>query len=130
MADDEFDIDIYGDASADQETSFKKDDDVDVNLENPENPTQDSNGTKDESHVDDIKSYEDTNMNTEDPDSANGHPNISEPVAVDGAADALPQLPVKQGVKRKEGSDDRPIDLGATNALFISDLHWWNTDDD
>jgi hypothetical protein len=128
MADDEFDIDIYGDTGAEQDTSFKKDDDVDVNLENPENTTQDSNGAKDENH-DDIKPYDDTNMSTEDPD-ANGHPNTLEPVAVDGAADPPMQLPVKQGVKRKEGSDDRPIDPGATNALFISDLHWWNTDDD
>src|SRR5436190_4424562 len=119
MADDEFDIDIYGDTGAEQETSFKKEDDVDVNLENPENPTQDSNSIKDENH-DDIKPYDDTNinMNNEVPDSANGHPNTAELVTVDGAADPPPQLPVKQGVKRKEGSDDRPIDPGATNALF------------
>ena len=39
-------------------------------------------------------------------------------------------LPVKQGVKRKEGPDDRPIDPGATAAVFIADLNWWSTDDD
>ncbi len=35
-----------------------------------------------------------------------------------------------QGVKRKETSDERPVDHGATNALMISDLHWWITEDD
>ncbi|EXJ92444.1 hypothetical protein A1O3_00995 [Capronia epimyces CBS 606.96] len=35
-----------------------------------------------------------------------------------------------QGTKRKETSDDRPVDHGATNALMISDLHWWITEDD
>lgn len=40
------------------------------------------------------------------------------------------QAPQQQGVKRKEGSDERPIDPGATTAILISDLHWWNTDDD
>jgi hypothetical protein len=33
-------------------------------------------------------------------------------------------------VKRKEGSDDRPIDPGATTALLISELNWWTTDED
>src|SRR5437667_2684322 len=126
MADDEFDIDIYDDTGAEQETTFKKDNDVDVNLDNPENPTQD-NSTKDENHGDDVKPYDDTNINNEIPDSANGHLDTAEPSTDDGAADPPPQLPVKQGVKRKEGSDDRPIDTGATNALFISDLHWWTT---
>lgn len=38
--------------------------------------------------------------------------------------------PVQQGTKRKGESDERRIDAGATNALMISDLHWWTTDDD
>ena len=40
------------------------------------------------------------------------------------------QAPQTQGLKRKEGADDRPLDPGATSALFLSDLHWWITDDD
>ena len=40
------------------------------------------------------------------------------------------QAPQAQGLKRKEGIDDRFVDPGATTALFISDLHWWITDDD
>lgn len=36
----------------------------------------------------------------------------------------------RHGVKRKGDSDERRIDVGATNALMISDLHWWTTEDD
>jgi hypothetical protein len=51
----------------------------------------------------------------------------------DSTLDALhlpKQAPQTQGLKRKEGSDDRTADPGATTALFISELHWWITDDD
>ena len=40
------------------------------------------------------------------------------------------QAPQTQGLKRQDGPDDRYVDPGATTALFISDLHWWVTDDD
>ena len=41
------------------------------------------------------------------------------------------QAPQTQGIKRKDGDeDDRCVDPGATTALFISELHWWVTDDD
>ena len=40
------------------------------------------------------------------------------------------QAPQAQGLKRKDGTDDRPVDVGATSALMISELHWWVTDDD
>lgn len=51
----------------------------------------------------------------------------------DSAHDALQlpkQAPQTQGLKRKEGSDDQFSDPAATTALFISELHWWVTDDD
>ena len=51
----------------------------------------------------------------------------------DSAQDPLhlpKRAPQIQGLKRKEGSDDRFVDPGATTALFISELHWWVTDDD
>lgn len=44
----------------------------------------------------------------------------------DVKARRLPQ----QGIKRKGESDERRIDAGATNALMLSDLHWWTTEDD
>ena len=44
---------------------------------------------------------------------------------------ATPKVtPPKQGIKRKESPDDRPIDSGATSALVVTDLNWWNTDDE
>lgn len=33
-------------------------------------------------------------------------------------------------LKRKEGIDERPMDVGATAALTVSELHWWINDDD
>lgn len=44
--------------------------------------------------------------------------------------DVKPKNLVQQGTKRKGESDDRRIDAGATNALMISDLQWWTTEDD
>lgn len=38
--------------------------------------------------------------------------------------------PQTQGLKRKDGADDRHVDPGATTALFVTDLHWWVNDDD
>lgn len=40
------------------------------------------------------------------------------------------QAPVQQGLKRKQGADDRPIDPGASSALQVSELPWWTNDDD
>lgn len=40
------------------------------------------------------------------------------------------QAPQAQGIKRKDGADDRFVDQGATTALFVSELHWWINDDD
>ncbi|KAL9600626.1 MAG: hypothetical protein Q9219_003059 [cf. Caloplaca sp. 3 TL-2023] len=40
------------------------------------------------------------------------------------------QAPQTQGLKRKERSEDQYSDPAATTALFITDLHWWVTDDD
>lgn len=38
--------------------------------------------------------------------------------------------PQPHGIKRKETSDGRSVDPGASNALLISDLHWYTTEDD
>jgi hypothetical protein len=37
--------------------------------------------------------------------------------------------PPSQGVKRK-GMDDRLVDPSSTNAIQITELHWWVTEDD
>ncbi|EHK97251.1 putative Cleavage and polyadenylation specificity factor subunit 6 [Glarea lozoyensis 74030] len=134
MADDEFDIDIYGDANTEQDTPFKKDDEGDVKIEGVEaanGQTGAANGVKHETPEQD-DDYVDIKVGNDKPDhKMNDQQKIKS--TDESGADLLnipKQAPQQQGVKRKEGSDDRPIDPGATTALLISDLHWWNTDDD
>ena len=139
---DNFDIDIYGDGegegegggdiSNDANMDYKdEDEEVDFGLgqddstpvdepvvkhdpdsvpEVPTKPQQQSIKTEATSH---------NQIKTEDTDASKSHPVPAKPTST-------PQ----QGTKRKETSDDRPIDAGATNALMISDLHWWTTEDD
>ena len=135
MADDEFDIDIYGDANTEQETPFKKDDEGDVKIEGVEavnGHAEDTNGVKREEEQEQDDDYVDIKVGSDHNDNKmNDQQKIKS--TDESGADLLnipKQAPQQQGVKRKEGSDDRPIDPGATTALLISDLHWWNTDDD
>ena len=133
MADDEFDIDIYGDTNPeqDQDGPFKKDEEGDVKIDGIEavnGHTAEPNGVKQEEQDDD---HVDIKVGNEDQDKMNGQQQIKS--TDESSQDLLnipKQAPQQQGVKRKEGSDDRPIDPGATTALLISELHWWNTDDD
>ncbi|KAH0438031.1 RRM domain-containing protein [Colletotrichum camelliae] len=98
MAEEEFEIDIYGDAPQDNH---------DGNAEAYDGGA--TNGHADDHHAehkhDNHEEYHD--QNEQDQQDA-----------------PAPQ----QGVKRK--GDDRPVDPGATTAIMISDLNWWNTDDD
>jgi hypothetical protein len=124
MADDDFDIDIYGDTNNEQETPTTpaaKDEEGDIKIDGANNDDTDAANKPTE--------VEEDEQDTDYVD-----------IKVDSAHDSHPQeqrqqikstdAPQQQGVKRKEGSDERPIDPGATTALLISDLHWWNTDDD
>jgi hypothetical protein len=113
MAEEDFEIDIYGDGSA-------ADHDADAqesNAHNYENNTAITvaNGSNN-AHVH-ASSHDDYDAE-EHHDDAEGHDSRT----------ATPQP--QQGVKRKEVPDDRPVDPGATNCLLISDLSWWTTDDD
>lgn len=126
MADDEFDIDIYGDANTSQETEtnvFKKEDTE--KKANAEVPNQiKNNGGQDDDYVD-IK------LSSNGLEKQNNQQKIkSTDESGQGTLSIPKQAPQQQGVKRKVGSDDRPIDPGATTALLISELNWWNTDDD
>jgi hypothetical protein len=96
MADEEFEIDIYGDAGNEHGDARAED----VNVYEGD----DAAGDGGDHYVDDHQ-----------PDNHD-----------DGRTSQQPQ----QGVKRKTESDDRPVDPGATSALLVSELNWWNTDDD
>ncbi len=134
MADDEFDIDIYGDTNTEQEPEgdFKKDGDGDMKIDGLEptnGHTATSNGTLKHDEVDD--DYVDIKLGKSQDSKMNEQQKIKS--TDESGVDSLnipKQAPQQQGVKRKEGSDDRLIDPGATTALLISDLNWWNTDDD
>jgi hypothetical protein len=141
MADDEFDIDIYGDANTEQDQehdgSFKKDEEGDVKIDGTEiingeptaADTNHMNGLKHEKEQN--ENYADIKLGDNKPDKMGDQQQIKS--TDESSQDVLnipKQAPQQQGVKRKEGSDDRPIDPGATTALLISELHWWNTDDD
>jgi hypothetical protein len=135
MADDEFDIDIYGDSNGDQEQGgpFKKDEEGDVKIEGVESANGYSaaaNGTETNGTKHEEEDYVDIKVEKEH-DKMNGQQQIKSTDESGQDSWTIPkQAPQQQGVKRKEGSDDRPIDVGATTALLISELHWWNTDDD
>ncbi|TVY21612.1 hypothetical protein LARI1_G000145 [Lachnellula arida] len=128
---DEFDIDIYGDASTEQDGSFKKDEEGDVKIDGVEatNGHTETNGVKHEETQDD--EYVDIKVANDEDSKMNEQQKIKSTDESGAGALSIPkQAPQQQGVKRKEGSDDRPIDPLATTALLISELHWWNTDDD
>ncbi|KFZ20741.1 hypothetical protein V502_03020 [Pseudogymnoascus sp. VKM F-4520 (FW-2644)] len=135
MADDDFDIDIYGDTNNEQETPTTpaaKDEEGDIKIDGANNDDTDEANKPTEVDEDQDTEYVDIKV-----DSGNDGPPQEQRQQIkstdESGKDALnipKQAPQQQGVKRKEGSDERPIDPGATTALLISDLHWWNTDDD
>lgn len=121
MAEEEFEIDIYGDTANDQshDTQAPADDrqgNSHAYNDDSAHQAQDANGSKDydDKHYDD-KHYDDQHYDEGGP----------------REHDARPEDPPPQGVKRKGGSeyDDRPVDPNATPALMLSDLNWWTTDD-
>ncbi|OHE95847.1 RRM domain-containing protein [Colletotrichum orchidophilum] len=103
MAEEEFEIDIYGDAPQDHQ---------DGNAENYD-------GTPANGHADNHQEQHDQQVHHEDQQKHEQQEEYH-----DQQEAPAPQ----QGVKRK--GDDRPVDPGATTALMVSDLNWWNTDDD
>ena len=105
MADDEFEIDIYGDANPEHGDDRRHDGDA-----------QDYAGGEDDHGPNGHGGYDDDHHD----DTGAGH--------LEERDDNPPLAP--QGVKRKSGSDDRPIDPGATSAITVSELNWWDTDDD
>lgn len=135
MADDDFDIDIYGDTS-EQDDSVekpKKDDEEDMKVEED---VSGSNGTlarNDEASYQANEVDDDVDIKVDNPRTGQMEGQQQIKSTDESGHDVLTipkQAPQQQGTKRKEGSDDRAIDPGATTALLISDLHWWNTDDD
>ncbi|KAJ4298585.1 hypothetical protein N0V88_003615 [Collariella sp. IMI 366227] len=112
MADEEFEIDVYGDSANDQ---------ADQNHGNQ------SHGDGNQQSYDDAHNRNGESGHYED---YHEEPKGAEEGGAHQTGSQTPPLPRQQGVKRKEGADDRPVDPGASTALLISELNWWNTDDD
>ena len=133
---DNFDIDIYGDGGDEYQESSLQDDKPDVEIPNMDGTVadeallEDANGQTSQPND---QTEQDVTREDEDPSAASEPTqkiSSTDPSATEPAR--LPkQAPQIQGTKRKEGEqDERHIDPGATNALFVSELHWWITDDD
>ncbi len=145
MADeDNFDIDIYGDdpnpdypqdkPTADAGATHQADNLDDMMPESTVNPTSESNGPgKDvnNEHNEHNAEHEPAPSRAESGTPTQNQQQIaSTGGSTQGHVQPPKQAPIQQGVKRKEGADDRNVDPGATPALLISELNWWNTEDD
>jgi hypothetical protein len=126
---DNFDIDIYGDGEGDLGNDgtmdYKEDDELQFNVDDEEAeeipPTEEPRTQAEpEQTQEQPSSSTDTSQLQSKAEGAESQQPNSVP----------PKATLPQGVKRKETSDERPIDHDATNALMISDLHWWITEDD
>jgi hypothetical protein len=121
MADDELELDLYEDGGHDAGDDHHGDDHD--HHEHHGDHHHDSHDHDDHDHGDHHHDdYEDSNgsgdgryIQDERRDSRDGSKALPAPI---------------HGVKRKGESDDRPIDPNATTALLISELSWWNTDED
>jgi hypothetical protein len=117
---DNFDIDIYGDGEPEVNEGDYKQEVIDINLDGSNEEHQE---TQD-------------NIKQEDPNTAtstvNGDTQYNESTTgtIHSVQSQQSTPAPQQGVKRKESSDDRSTDPGATTAILISDLHWWTTEDD
>ncbi|KAI0975830.1 hypothetical protein F4678DRAFT_457183 [Xylaria arbuscula] len=116
MADEDFEIDVYGDTHADSDSKVDDsnthayDSNTSITIANGSNPPESINNDGSANH----HNYDAQDQNTMDSHDDHG----------------APTRQYQQGVKRKGESDDRPIDPGATTCLLLSDLNWWTTDDD
>lgn len=130
MADDDnFDIDIYGDIDNDppvstsnsysNNTTVVKKDDDELLLDD------DETGHTDSKQLKEAPVSEDTNMGA----AADNGDNSALNKESKNNDTSSPEIRKKLPNKRKY-PDDRPIDNGATTALYVADLHWWSTDDD
>jgi hypothetical protein len=124
MADEEYDIDIYGDEQSNNNHATHQDQSHGDDSHYGQNDSHDSNNQ-------DNRDYGDDQGHGGDYDSRDSHDQQDNHQREERSQTVTPHdAPPQQGVKRKEGSDDRPIDPGATTALLISELNWWTTDED
>src|ERR1700712_2524196 len=120
--DDNFDLDIYGDDVQDEEQS---------------------NQVQTDNQIQDQVQNQDATIGAEDDDRSSGtaQPNEPTPTQAPSQQTSSPKsnpIPAKplvvqsnpsQGVKRK-GIDERPVDVNSTNAVQLTELNWWVTEEE
>lgn len=134
---DNFDIDIYGDGGGED---YQQEAAESVEAEKPPDSAQEGaesqyatreNPSPSQPTVHGYDGQQDLGPQVNHPQQSGVAQKIASTDESPNNAFQLPkQAPQTQGLKRKDGSDDRFSDPAATTALFISDLHWWVTDDD
>lgn len=126
---DNFDIDIYGDGEEDDQNEAPED-----GMKAEEASDQTVQSTKPASHAAEKSSANDQTAISEVKTDHEGNDVAQKIASTDESGPDPVQLPKQapqtQGLKRKDGVDDRYVDPGATTALFVSELHWWVNDDD
>jgi hypothetical protein len=125
---DNFEIDIYGDGGG---YTANDQDEGEYKLEDDDYKHSEGQNGLDHGEIKQEPDFYDTKKSNGHDYDTDGNQKIS--TTGEDSQDQLhipKQAPQQQGVKRKETSDERPVDPGATSALFITDLYWWTTDDD
>lgn len=121
MADEDFEIDVYGDANTDGDSKIEDantqayDSNSSITIANgshPQEPDNNDGNANQHGHYD-AQDQQPEPMDSQD--NHDTHTHMRQP---------------QQGVKRKGESDDRQVDPGATTCLLLSELNWWTTDDE
>ena len=131
---DNFDIDIYGDRGG-EEYHEANTEGGDAKATGTNDNVNAASATGDDDANNEMAAGEDADAQVKNENqSLDNNDNAQKILSTDDSGQnpvPLPkQAPQAQGLKRKDGTDDRPVDVGATSALMISELHWWVTDDD
>lgn len=109
MAEEDYEIDFYGEDGSDQTQQQQNNQDY-----------QRQDGTRDRSESKTLEPAQ---------DNAQVNDHAADPHTDHGKEGQSSEQQVQQGAKRKS-EDEGAIDPGATTAIMISELNWWTTDDD
>ena len=126
---DNFDIDIYGDGGEDDQNEEPED-----RMKAEESSNHIFQATEPPSTAANLSSANEQTASLDVKTELQGNDVAQKIASTDESGPDPVQLPKQapqtQGLKRKDGLDDRYVDPGATTALFVSELHWWVNDDD
>lgn len=113
MAEEDFEIDVYGDAEGGQDHQDQSHDQVSEEYNHNENQEQ---------HPEENHEMEGGDQNSS---AEYGDYGMDGQNDVQSASASAPQ-----GVKRKQDDDERPVDQQATNAVLLSEMQWWDNEDE